>query len=70
VKQADLVAIMTPWPEYAAIAPEWLDDGRTRFVIDCWRQLDPDSFPAHCKIVRLGQQETFSAAAATRVAAE
>jgi UDPglucose 6-dehydrogenase len=69
VSEADVVAIVTPWPDYAAISPEWLANGRTRFIIDCWRQLDPALFPEHCKIVRLGHQETISAAA-NRVAAE
>jgi len=69
VGQADVVAIITPWEDYAGISSEWVNDGRTRFIIDCWRQLDPARFPDHCKIVRLGHQETISAAA-KRVAAE
>jgi UDPglucose 6-dehydrogenase len=69
VSRADVIAIITPWAEYAAISPEWVGDGRTRFIIDCWRQLDPALFPQDCKIVRLGNQETISAAA-KRVAAE
>jgi UDPglucose 6-dehydrogenase len=69
VRRADGIAIMTPWPEYANISPEWLANGRTRFIIDCWHQLDPALLPERCKIVRLGHQETI-AAAANRVAAE
>jgi UDPglucose 6-dehydrogenase len=67
--QADVGVIITPWPEYAEISPEWLANGRTRFIVDCWRQLDPASFPASCQIVRLGHQETI-AAAGKRLAAE
>ena len=66
---ADIAVIVTPWPEYAEIAPDWIANGRTRFIIDCWRQLTPASFADRCKIVHLGHQETI-AAAAKRLAAE
>jgi predicted dinucleotide-binding enzyme len=69
VSQADVVVIVTPWADYTEISSQWVANGRTRFIIDCWRQLDPAQFPEHCKIVRLGHQETISAAA-KRVAAE
>jgi UDPglucose 6-dehydrogenase len=69
VSGANVVVIMTPWSEYAAISPEWLEHGRTQFIIDCWRQLDPAKFGDRCRIIRLGHQETISAAVA-RVAAE
>ena len=39
IAQADVAVIITPWPEYAEISPDWVDHGRTRFIIDCWRQL-------------------------------
>jgi UDPglucose 6-dehydrogenase len=67
--QADVAVIITPWPEYAAIASDWVANGRTRFIIDCWRQLAPATFAENCKIVRLGHQETI-AAAGKRLAAE
>lgn len=67
--QADVAVIMTAWPEYADISPEWCAQGRTRFVVDCWRQLDPASFGRGCRLVHLGHQETI-AAAAKRLAAE
>ena len=67
--KADIAVIITPWPEYAEIAPEWLAHGRTRFIIDCWSQLEPTSFAGDCKIVRLGHQTTI-AAASRRLAAE
>jgi UDPglucose 6-dehydrogenase len=68
--QADVAVIITPWPEYAEISPAWTGDGRTRFIIDCWRQLDPALFAdSPCRIVRLGHQETI-AAVAKQLAAE
>jgi UDPglucose 6-dehydrogenase len=63
IAQADAVVIITPWPEYAQISPDWVDHGRTRFIIDCWRQLAPASFADRCQVVRLGHQETIAAAA-------
>ena len=69
LRQADVGVIITPWPEYAEIAPDWVADGRTRFIIDCWQQLEPMAFAGGCKVVRLGHQETI-AAAAKRLAAE
>jgi hypothetical protein len=65
----DVAVITTPWPEYAEISPGWVANGRTRFIIDCWRQLTPQSFSNQCRIVRLGHQETISAAG-KRLAAE
>ena len=62
VVHADVAVIVTPWPEYADISPDWVADGRTRFIIDCWRQLTPGLFADRCTIVRLGHQETMSAA--------
>jgi ornithine cyclodeaminase/alanine dehydrogenase-like protein (mu-crystallin family) len=69
ISKADVIAIVTPWDDYAAIPAEWVADGRIRFIIDCWHQLDANRFPEQCKIVHLGHQETISAAA-NRVAAE
>lgn len=69
VSQANVVVIMTPWPEYGSISPDWIEHERPQFIIDCWRQLDPASFAHRCRIIRLGHQETISAAVA-RVAAE
>ena len=69
LSQADVAVIITPWPEYAEIAPGWVADGRTRIIIDCWRQLEPTDFADGCKVVRLGHQETI-VAAAKRLAAE
>jgi UDPglucose 6-dehydrogenase len=62
IAHTDVVAIITPWPEYADMSPDWFADGRIRFIIDCWGQLTPDLFTGRCKIVRLGHQETIAAA--------
>jgi UDPglucose 6-dehydrogenase len=59
---SDVAVIITPWPEYADISPEWVANGRCRLLIDCWRQLNPEIFADGCKIVHLGHQETISAA--------
>lgn len=69
IAQADVAVVVTPWPEYARIAPDWVSEGRCRFIVDCWRQLAPDAFEGRCRIVRLGQQETI-AAVGKRLAAE
>jgi UDPglucose 6-dehydrogenase len=69
VAQADVAVIITPWPEYAEISADWVANGRTRFIIDCWRQLVPAAFADCCQIVHLGRQETI-AAASKRLAAE
>jgi UDPglucose 6-dehydrogenase len=66
---ADVGVIITPWPEYAGISPEWVAGERTRFIIDCWGQLTSNRFGDRCKIVRLGHEETISGAVA-RLAAE
>jgi UDPglucose 6-dehydrogenase len=66
---ADVAVIITPWPEYADISPDLVAHGRTRFIIDCWRQLDPALFADDCKVVRLGHQETI-AVAGKQLAAE
>jgi UDPglucose 6-dehydrogenase len=67
--QADAAVIITPWPEYAEISPDWVQTTRIRFIVDCWRQLRSASFTGNCRIVCLGHQETI-AAAGKRLAAE
>jgi len=66
---SDIAIIITPWPEYAEISAEWVANGRSRVIIDCWRQLAPQSFAGICQVVHLGHQETI-AAAGKRLAAE
>ena len=67
--QADVAVIITPWPDYADIAPEWIKRSKLKCIIDCWRQLKPAAFESGCKIAYLGDQGTL-AAASRREAAE
>ena len=67
--RAEVAVIVTPWPQYAEISVEWIANGKTRFIVDCWRQLAAGSLGDHCKIVHPGHQETI-AAAGKRLAAE
>ena len=62
VRQADVAVIVIPWSEYAAVTPDWITSGRTRFIVDCWRQLDPKVFSGTCRVVHLGRHETVSTA--------
>jgi UDPglucose 6-dehydrogenase len=68
ISQADAAVIVTPWLEYAEVSPDWVDHGRTRFIIDCWQQLPLTWFANSCQVVRLGHQETIGAAAKRRAA--
>ena len=67
--RSELAVIVTPWPQYAEISAGWIANGKTRFIVDCWRQLAAGSLGDHCKIVHPGHQETI-AAAGKRLAAE
>ena len=40
VAHADVAVIVTPWSEYDRISPDWVANGRTRFIVDCWHQID------------------------------
>jgi UDPglucose 6-dehydrogenase len=67
--QADAAVIITPWPDYDEITPDWIAGSKLKFIIDCWRQIKSAPFEKICKIVHLGHQDTL-AAAARREAAE
>jgi UDPglucose 6-dehydrogenase len=69
LEQADVAVIITPWPDYDEIAPDWIAGSKLKFIIDCWRQIKPAAFENICKIVHLGRQDTL-AAASRREAAE
>jgi len=69
ILHADAAVIITPWSEYSDISPDWIENSRIQFIIDCWRQLVPETFKDRCQVVRLGHQETI-ATAAERQAAE
>jgi UDPglucose 6-dehydrogenase len=66
---ADAAVILTPWPEYDLITPDWIVGSKLKFIVDCWRQLKSATFENSCKIVHLGHHDTL-AAAVRRVAAE
>lgn len=59
---ADAAIVMTPWADYATIAPDWISDGKLKVIIDCWHQIKPEAFENVCKIVHLGHQGTLAAA--------
>lgn len=61
VQRADGAIIVTPWPEYATITPDWIAGGRMRFIIDCWRQLDPKSFADDFLVVHPGNHDALTA---------
>lgn len=67
--QADAAVVITPWADYADIAPEWIAGSNLKCIIDCWRQLKPATFESACKIVHLGDQGTLTGAS-RREAAE
>jgi UDPglucose 6-dehydrogenase len=53
--QSDVTVIATPWPEFADLPVETLEQGRRPVVIDCWRLLPEDSYDGAIEIVRLGR---------------
>jgi len=57
VREADVIVITTPWPEFRGIQPEHLArrDGRRPVVVDCWRVLERMQFDGVAEYVALGQ---------------
>lgn len=56
VERSEVVAIVTPWPEFALLSLQRPADGpRRSVVIDCWRLLPDGAFGDTVEIVRLGQ---------------
>lgn len=55
-RQADVLAITTPWREFASLAPAALSpvNGRTKTVIDCWRILPRAAFEGVVEYATLG----------------
>jgi UDPglucose 6-dehydrogenase len=51
-RQADVLAITTPWAEFREISPE--DFKRHGTVLDCWRMLDKDAVGAVAEYLALG----------------
>jgi len=64
VRSADLVVVMTPWPEFATLnAAAFVGPDRRKTVIDCWRVLPAADVRVVADLVYIGQQgDTVSAA--------
>jgi UDPglucose 6-dehydrogenase len=56
-RQADVLIIMVPWPDYAKLTPAMLKSGgRGVSLLDCWRQLKSDAFTsAGCRYEMVGK---------------
>lgn len=55
IREADLIAITTPWDEFKKISTDiLLEEKNTKVVIDCWRILEPDKFKNVCDLIQLG----------------
>jgi UDPglucose 6-dehydrogenase len=71
VRQAHVVVITTPWPQFQKLSPKDLNCSLGRpVVVDCWRMLNPRRFQAAAQYVTLGsaawtfrRDESHSAAA-------
>ena len=56
VRQANVIVIATPWPQFRDISPEaFRRDGPRAILVDCWRMLDPCRVGEFVECVRLGQ---------------
>jgi UDPglucose 6-dehydrogenase len=55
-RNADVLAITTPWPEFQALPAAAMrsGNGRPKTVIDCWRILPRDAFELVCDYTTLG----------------
>ncbi len=55
VRQAHVVVITTPWPQFQKLSPKDLNGSLGRpVVVDCWRMLNPRCFQAAAQYVTLG----------------
>jgi UDPglucose 6-dehydrogenase len=56
LERSDIVVIATPWPEFANLPLDrFVEQGRRRIIIDCWRLLGEDADGRAVEIVRLGR---------------
>ena len=64
-RQADVLAITTPWREFQALSPDAMRtvNGRLKTVIDCWRILQRENFEPLVDYVTLGLGRTGEAIA-------
>lgn len=54
VRQSDVLAITTPWPEFGKLTASDFENG-PEFVIDCWRMLSPEAREAVPEYFTLGK---------------
>jgi UDPglucose 6-dehydrogenase len=52
--QADVLAIVTPWPEFRNLGPADLKKGVTPAIVDCWRVLPRADFEPVSEYMTLG----------------
>jgi len=64
-RQANVLAITTPWREFQALSPDAMRtaNGRLKTVIDCWRLLPRENFEPLVNYVTLGLGRTREAIA-------
>jgi UDPglucose 6-dehydrogenase len=56
LRQADVVVITVPWPEFREIRPQQLKSGGTTpTVVDCWRILNRADFQQTARYVAIGK---------------
>lgn len=56
IAASDVVVLATPWPEFAAIAPDvWQRNSAPRTVVDCWGTLSTLADRLGIRYVRLGR---------------
>jgi UDPglucose 6-dehydrogenase len=55
VRAASIIVVLTPWPEFRAVAPEAFLRSPRLTVIDCWRVLERQEIDAVADLVYLGQ---------------
>jgi UDPglucose 6-dehydrogenase len=61
VRDASIVVLMTPWPEFRAVPAEAFARSPRMTVIDCWRLLSHQEVSAFADIVYLGLGATHAA---------
>jgi UDP-glucose 6-dehydrogenase len=55
VQQADMVIIMTPWPEFKEVqAADLVHNPKRIIVLDCWRLLDEEKITKVADYITLG----------------
>ncbi|MBS1875380.1 MAG: UDP-glucose/GDP-mannose dehydrogenase family protein [Acidobacteria bacterium] len=56
IRQADILAITTPWEEFRALRREdWNHSSRVPVILDCWRLLNAPQFQIGFQYLTLGQ---------------